>query len=61
MNEVINLLKNHRSIRKFTSETLDGGTIRTLVEAAQSASTSSYVQSYTIIGVTDPAKKKALR
>lgn len=61
MNEVINLLKNHRSIRKFTSETLDAGTIRTLVEAAQSASTSSYVQSYTIIGVTDPAKKKALR
>lgn len=58
---VIDLLKNHRSIRKFKSEKLDSETIRHLVAAAQSASTSSYVQSYSIIGVTDPEKKKALR
>lgn len=60
-NKVIDLLQNHRSIRKFTDEKLDSETIRTLVKSAQSASTSSYVQSYTIIGVTDPDKKKALR
>jgi FMN reductase (NADPH) len=59
--DVINLLKNHRSIRKFTEEKLSDETIRMLVEAAQSASTSSYVQAYTIIGVTDPEKKKALK
>lgn len=58
---VIDLLKNHRSIRKFTEEKLSDETIRMLVEAAQSASTSSYVQAYTIIGVTDPEKKKALK
>src|SRR5699024_12865071 len=52
---------NHRSIRKFTEDKLSDETIRTLVEAAQSASTSSYVQAYTIIGVTDPEKKKALK
>lgn len=58
---VIDLLKNHRSIRKFTEEKLSDETIKMLVEAAQSASTSSYVQAYTIIGVTDPKKKQALK
>lgn len=61
VNEVIELLNNHRSIRKFKDRKLDMDTIKTLVTAAQSASTSSYVQAYTIIGVTDPGKKKALR
>lgn len=61
MNETIDLLKNHRSIRKFKDEQLDGETIKELVESAQSASTSSYVQAYTIMGVSDPDKKKALR
>jgi FMN reductase (NADPH) len=58
---VINLLKNHRSIRKFKNKSLDDEMIRALVGAAQAASTSSYVQSYSIIGVTDPEKKKALK
>lgn len=61
MNEVINLLNSHRSLRKFTDEKLSLDTIKTLVSAAQSASTSSYVQAYSIMGVTDPEKKKALR
>lgn len=61
MNETINLLKNHRSIRKFKDEKLDQETVKELVTSAQSASTSSYVQSYTILGVTDPKKKASLR
>lgn len=61
MNPVIELLNNHRSIRKFQDKALDQETIRTLVTAAQSASTSSYVQAYSIMGVTDKDKKAALR
>lgn len=61
MNDVIKLINNHRSLRKFTDEKLSLETIKTLVGAAQSASTSSYVQAYSIMGVTDPEKKKALR
>lgn len=61
MNKVINLLNQHRSLRKFTDEKLSLDTIKALVGAAQSASTSSYVQAYSIIGVTDPEKKKALK
>lgn len=61
MNETIKLLQNHRSIRKFEDKNLDKDTVQTLVKSAQQASTSSYVQAYSIIGVTDPEKKKAIR
>ncbi|MGK0554225.1 oxygen-insensitive NADPH nitroreductase [Macrococcus capreoli] len=61
MNDIIKLLHHHRSIRQFKDETLSQETIATLVRAAQSASTSSYVQAYSIIGITDPAIKRQLR
>lgn len=60
MNEVIKTIMNHRSIRRYEDRPLTEEQIRTIVEAAQSASTSSYIQAYTIIGVKDPAKKKKL-
>ena len=60
MNEVIETLLNHRSVRDFTDETLTDEQIRTIVESAQRASTSSFIQAYSIIGVTDEAKKKRL-
>src|SRR5699024_8396484 len=58
---VIDLLKNHRSIRKFTEEKLSDETIKMLVEAAKRSSTSSYVQAYTFNGVTESEDKQALR
>ncbi|MDQ0160049.1 oxygen-insensitive NADPH nitroreductase [Alkalibacillus salilacus] len=61
MNETINLLMNHRSIRKFKDEKLTESQIKTIVEAGQAASTSSYYQAYSIIGVTDLNIKQQLR
>lgn len=61
MNSVIEQLLAHKSIRKFTEQKLTTEEIETLVRAAQSASTSSYVQAYSIIGVTDEQIKKELR
>lgn len=61
MNDMIQLLQNHRSIRKFKDKALDQETIKTLVHSAQSASTSSYVQAYSIIGITDQHVKQQLR
>ncbi|CAD2078976.1 oxygen-insensitive NADPH nitroreductase [Phocicoccus pinnipedialis] len=61
MNETIKLLQNHRSLRKFEERALDQDTIHILIKSAQQASTSSYVQAYSIIGITDPEKKKAIR
>ncbi|OFL46383.1 NADPH-dependent oxidoreductase [Nosocomiicoccus sp. HMSC067E10] len=60
MNETIQLLQNHRSIRDFKDQPLEREVIETLVKSAQQASTSSYVQAYTIIGVTDEDKKQAI-
>lgn len=60
MNETIQLLQNHRSIRDFKDQPLEREVIETLVKSAQQASTSSYVQAYSIIGVTDDDKKQAI-
>lgn len=60
MNDTIQLLQNHRSIRDFKDQPLEKEVIETLVKSAQQASTSSYVQAYSIIGVTDEDKKQAI-
>ncbi len=60
MNETIETILKHRSIRQFKNEPLSEEQIRTIISSAQSASTSSYIQAYTIIGVKDPEKKKKL-
>ena len=60
MNKTIETLMNHRSIRTFKKELLSEIQIKTIVEAAQMASTSSFIQAYTIIGITDKEKKEQL-
>jgi len=59
-NDVIATLLSHRSVRGFLPDALPEGTLETLVAAAQSASTSSNLQTWSVIVVTDPAKKAAL-
>lgn len=60
MNEVITTILNHRSIRHFEDKPLTDEQIKTIVSCAQAASTSSFIQAYSIIGIKDPAKKKKL-
>ncbi|MDN3955324.1 oxygen-insensitive NADPH nitroreductase [Sporolactobacillus laevolacticus] len=60
-NQTISTLLNHRSIRKFKNQALSEEQIKLLVECAQAASTSSFTQSFSIIGVEDPLIKKQLR
>jgi len=60
MNKTIETILNHRSIRKYKNTPLSDDQIDTLVQSAQAASTSSFIQAYSIIGVKDPAKKKKL-
>ncbi|RHW31181.1 oxygen-insensitive NADPH nitroreductase [Neobacillus notoginsengisoli] len=60
MNETIETILKHRSIRKFQDRRLSDRQIRTIVECAQAASTSSFIQAYSIIGVKDPEKKQRL-
>lgn len=60
MNEVIKTLLNHRSIRHFEDKPLSDEQIHTIVSCAQAASTSSYIQAYSIIGVKDKEIKQKL-
>lgn len=57
MNKVIDLLKSHRSIRKFTDRKIPQETFLELIRAGQSAATSNHVQAYSIIHVTSPEKR----
>lgn len=60
MNQTIKTLLEHRSIRSFEDKSLTDEQVHTIVRSAQAASTSSYIQAYSIIGVKDEEKKKKL-
>ena len=58
--ETISLLLSHRSVRSYLPKALPPGTIETLVASAQSASTSSNLQTWSVIAVEDPKRKARL-
>ncbi|UXR78307.1 MULTISPECIES: oxygen-insensitive NADPH nitroreductase [unclassified Staphylococcus] len=58
---VYRLAKQHHSVRKFKNEPLTREIVKQLIEAGQMASTSSYLQTTSVIGVEDPEKKAALK
>lgn len=60
MNDILALLKNHSSVRNFLAKPVEDQLLADLVQAGQQASTSSYIQAYTIIQVKDIAKKQAI-
>lgn len=58
---VLTTAMNHRSIRKFTGEAIAPETLEAVLAAGQMASTSSFLQSVSVIRVTDPEKRKQIR
>lgn len=60
MNEVIQLLQSHRSIRKYTDDEIPQETLDELIKCGQSAATSSFIQACTVIQVEDKAKRDEL-
>lgn len=60
MNDTIQTLLDHRSIRSYMDKPLTNEQIQLIVQSAQAAATSSYVQAYTIIGIKDATKKEKL-
>lgn len=59
-NDTIALLLAHRSVRGFRSEPLPDGTLEMLVAAAQSAATSSNLQTWSVVSVNDLGVRKEL-
>src|SRR5690554_4925290 len=60
MNPTIELLKSHRSIRKFTDQKIPQELLVELVRAGQAAATSSHVQAYSVIHVKNPANREQI-
>jgi nitroreductase len=59
-NDHIAHLLAHRSVRGYRTDPLPEGTLQTLVAAAQSAATSSNLQTWSVVCVSDPARKAEL-
>ncbi|MDQ0196602.1 oxygen-insensitive NADPH nitroreductase [Paenibacillus wynnii] len=59
-NETLQLLKRHGSVRQFTDKPVTEEQLAAIIEAGQMASTSSNVQAYSVIAVTDQALKSKL-
>ncbi|MGP8289911.1 oxygen-insensitive NADPH nitroreductase [Vreelandella zhanjiangensis] len=60
MNDVIKLLKSHRSIRKFSDRPIAHELLIELIQAGQGAATSSHVQAYTVIHVKNSANREQI-
>ncbi|WP_409308964.1 oxygen-insensitive NADPH nitroreductase [Pectobacterium sp. B1J-3] len=60
MTPTIDLLQRHRSIRAFTNQALTDAQRAAIISAAQSASSSSFLQCTSIIRITDPTLRQML-
>lgn len=58
--DVLKLLQNHRSVRKFNNSKIPERDVVQIITSAQAAPSSSHGQAYSIIGVTDPERKAKL-
>ncbi len=59
-NDVIAGLVAHRTVRAFRPDPLPAGTLETLIAAAQSAPSSSNLQTWSVVAVEDEAAKRRL-
>ena len=59
-NDTLATIVNHRSVRAFLPTQLPPGTLELLIAAAQSASTSSNLQLWSVVAIEDPERKARL-
>ncbi|MEL6740959.1 MAG: nitroreductase family protein, partial [Planctomycetota bacterium] len=57
---ILRLLGAHRSIRSYTDDPVPEADLAAAVQAGQAAATSSAVQAYCAIRITDPARRARL-
>lgn len=53
MNPILQAQRAHRSIRQYTSQRIDEELLLQLIEAAQGAASSSFIQAYSLVQVTN--------
>jgi len=60
MNDVIRVMESHRSIRKFKQKKVDEKLVSNILKAARYASTSNFIQAYSIIRVNNPELREKI-
>ena len=60
MNPIMETMLNHRSVRKYTDEPISDAMLAAIVECGQAAATSSFIQSYSVINVSNPEHRAAI-
>jgi nitroreductase len=59
-NDTLQTLLSHRSVRAYDGRPLPAGTLETLIAAAQSAPSSSNLQTWSVVAIEDPQRKARL-
>ncbi|MCU7878932.1 MAG: oxygen-insensitive NADPH nitroreductase [Candidatus Thiodiazotropha sp. (ex Lucinoma borealis)] len=60
MNPVIEKMKQHRSIRKYTDKPISEMMLKSLIECGQAAASSSFIQAYSIVQVIDSDSRSTI-
>lgn len=60
MNEVMKLMQAHSSVRSYTSETIDETLLHEIIACGQAAASSSFIQAYSVIRVSDKIKRQTI-
>ena len=60
MNPILEAQLNHRSIRQFKDEPIDPSLLEQLIIAAQGAASSSFIQAYSLVQVTNAETRQAI-
>jgi FMN reductase (NADPH) len=56
-NPTLDLIHHHTSVRRYKTDPLPASVVETIIAAAQCASTSSNLQTYNVVAVTDAGKR----
>lgn len=60
MNPILHAQSTHKSIRQYTDQAIDGALLKQLIQCAQGAASSSFIQAYSIVQVSDPDNRQKI-
>jgi nitroreductase len=60
MNDVMNLMQTHSSVRAYTNEAIDEELLQKIIACGQAAASSSFIQAYSLVRVRDINKRRRI-
>lgn len=60
MNPILQAQLNHKSIRQYTDKTIDEVLLKQLIQCAQGAASSSFIQAYSLVQVSNKENRQKI-